>query len=185
MSIEAPTTVRAGDLTPALTALESLYQRALKNVHQRVSKDGRVSASLLNKHQLAAHGLAYLATELEAARQIVAWAERVASAGDAELEQSIAGAYVGELCRHLVGGIELGPCESIALTELGLEEADVAATLLSPKVQAVAERYASGEALCRLARVAVEKRSFGNWALDDETLEAIQTEFRRFVSQEV
>ncbi len=185
MSIEAPTSVRARDLDPAISALEALYAQALKNVHQQVSKDGRVSSGLLNKHQLAAHGLAYLATELEAARQIVAWAERVASAGEAELERSIAGAYVGELCRHLVGGVELGPCESIALAELGLEASDVAATLLSPEVRAVSERYASGEALCRLARVAAEKRSFGSWALGDETLEAVQTEFRRFVSQEV
>ncbi len=186
MNTEAPKTVRAGDLHPALTALEGVYERALKRVHALVSKDGRVSAGLLNRHQLAAHGLAYLATELEAARQVVAWAERVsASSDDAELELCIAGAYVGELCRQLVGGVELGPCESIGLSELGLEQEELAATLLSPKVQAIAERYASGEALCRLARLAVEKRSFGAWALDDETLEAVQTEFRRFVQSEV
>lgn len=186
MNTEAPKTVRAGDLHPALTALEAVYERALKRVHGLVSKDGRISAGLLNRHQLAAHGLAYLATELEAARQVVAWAERVsASTDDAELELSIAGAYVGELCRQLVGGVELGPCESIGLSELGLEPADVAETLESPKVQAIAERYASGEALCRLARLTVSKRSFGAWALGDETLDAVQTEFRRFVQSEV
>src|SRR4051794_5583608 len=36
----------------------------------------RVSAALLDKRQLGAHALAYLAMELEACRQLAAWAER-------------------------------------------------------------------------------------------------------------
>ena len=177
----SPRTLRGDDLAPAIQALDELYQRARKRVLDHVTEAGRISARLLDRHQLAAHALAYLATELEAARQLVRWSERV----HGELEQAIAGAYVGELCRALVGGVDLGPCESIALGQMWLEHDDVRDTLLTPQVQAVAERYASGDALCEIARMAHSQRSYGALGLGDDTLAAVQSEFRRFVESEV
>jgi (2S)-methylsuccinyl-CoA dehydrogenase len=181
-----PKTVRGDDLQPAIRALEELYNRALTRVRAHVLEAGRISSRLLDKHQLAAHALAYLATEIEAARQLVAWSERLDSAGRAtELERRIAGSYVGELCRSLVGGVDLGACESISLGEMWLERDDVAACLTQPRVLAITERYASGDAVCEVAEQAQAAGSFGDWGLDDDTLEAIRSEFRRFAEQEV
>lgn len=177
----APHTVRGDDLEPAIAALGELYARAKERVLGHVTEAGRISSRLLDRHQLAAHALAYLATEVEAARQLVAWSERVGG----DLERRIAGTYVGELCRQLVGGVDLGACESISLGQLWLEHDDVRETLGSPSVQALAERYGSGDAVCELARLAHEHGSFGSFGLDDETLSAIQSEFRRFVEREV
>jgi len=176
-----PHTLRGDDLEPAIAALAELTSRARTRVLGHVTEAGRISSRLLDKHQLAAHALAYLATELEAARQLVAWSSRVGG----ELEGRIAGTYVGELCRQLVGGVDLGACESVALGQLWLEADDVRDTLGQPRVQALAERYGSGDAVCELARLAHEQNSFGNPGLDDETLAAIQSEFRRFVEREV
>ena len=53
------------------------------------------------------------------------WSDRVGG----ELERAIAGGYVGELCRSLMGGIDLGPCESIALGQMWLEQDDIRDTL--------------------------------------------------------
>ncbi|MBX3182048.1 MAG: acyl-CoA dehydrogenase family protein [Polyangiaceae bacterium] len=183
--MSTPSVDIAAELQPALTALEALYGQALSHVRQLVTQGGRVSSRLLNQHQLAAHGLAYLATELEAARQVTRWAASVSEQRPADLERRIAGAYVGELCRQLGGGVELGPCESVSLTELGVSPALRAETLDAPSVRAVSERYASGEALCELAAAAQSAHSFGDPALGDETLVAIQAEFRRFTQQEV
>ncbi len=184
MSTPPPADI-ATELGPALAALESLYDHARGHVRQLVTTGGRVSSRLLNEHQLAAHALAYLATELQAARQVTRWAAALSEQKPAELEQRIAGAYVGELCRQLGGGVELGPCESVALTELGVSPALRAETLDAPSVRQVSERYASGAALCELAALAQAARSFGDPALGDETLAAISAEFRRFTQQEV
>ncbi len=63
----SPPTQRGDDLRPAITALEELYRRARKRVLDHVTEGARISSRSLDKHQLAAHALAYLATELEAA----------------------------------------------------------------------------------------------------------------------
>lgn len=181
-----PTTVRGHDLSPAILALEELYRRALGRVRGHVIEAGRISSRLLDKHQLAAHALAYLATELEAARQLTAWCNRLEEQQLAtELERRIAGCYVGELCRQLVGGVDLGSSESIALSQMWLEQDDIQSTLLAPRVLAITERYASGDAVCEIAELAHESGSFGAWGLADDTLEAIRVEFRRFADTEV
>ncbi|MCC6216144.1 MAG: acyl-CoA/acyl-ACP dehydrogenase [Polyangiaceae bacterium] len=176
----------AADLAPSLAALDSLYATALERVRPRVVDGGKIRSELLDRHQLACHGLAYLATEREAARQLAGWLARLEEAGTAtDLDRRIAGAYVGELCRATAGGIDIGPCESIAPADLGLDDAALRRTLLAPEVIAFAERHASGEALVALARSAVEGNGYGTHALGDDTLEAIQAEFRRFVAAEV
>ncbi len=173
------------ELLPALEALEQVYATALERVRALVTEHGKLSSKLLEQHQLGAHGLAYLATEVEASRQLYAWVQRLQAGGaDAAFERRLTGAYLGEAVRELVGGINLGPCESIALEDLGLSREDLA-PLAAPPVRSLSERHASGAALCALARQAVDTGSFGLLGLGDETLEAIQTEFRRFTKAEV
>ena len=89
----------------------------------------RISAKKMNANQLAAHAVAYLATELEACRQMAAWAERVGG----EYEGKVARAYVGEVARSVAGGIDLGACENIALADLGITEGDLRETVLHPR----------------------------------------------------
>ncbi|MBT8470520.1 MAG: hypothetical protein KJN97_17370, partial [Deltaproteobacteria bacterium] len=91
-----------------IEAIEAVYQRAHDNVKARVSEGDRISAKKLNAHQLAAHAVAYLATELEACRQLAAWADRVGG----EYEGKVARAYIGEVARSIVGGVDLGACEN-------------------------------------------------------------------------
>lgn len=173
-------------LSVPVSALEELFRRAQRSVLARVRDGQRVSSKKLNQHQLAAHGLAYLATELEAARQLTHWVSALATASRlTELERRLAGVYVGELVRTLSGGIDLGPCESIALEDLGLTDADLAATVREDGVRGFADTYASAECVCALARLAQKKSSFGDTLLDDDTLEAVRTEFRRFTDSEV
>ena len=62
-------------LEQQVEALESLYERALAKGKKRfVGDSGRADGKKLNQEQLAAHGLAYLATETQAARQLLEWA---------------------------------------------------------------------------------------------------------------
>ena len=79
-------------LNPLLSALEQVVSHDTRSVSERVVAGGRVASRALDAHQLAAHALAYLATELEAARQLIRWLQRVESRHEAELERRIAGA---------------------------------------------------------------------------------------------
>ena len=61
---------------------------AAEVVRDTVTADGKVSAGLLEANQTAAHGLAWMATYVEALRQMQAWAERLQKDGKfGEIEQ--------------------------------------------------------------------------------------------------
>src|ERR1700759_1894992 len=103
----------------AFSALESLYGEAREAVRARVSTGGKVAADKLDKEQLAAHALAYLRTEIQAAKQLEAWAAQPeASAYD----KLIAETYLAELVRSLRGGVDLGQTEIISLAEMGASD---------------------------------------------------------------
>lgn len=161
-------------------AIGGLYERALDRIRSKVLDGDRPSGRKLNQHQLPAHGLAYLATELEACRQLAAWAER--TGGDHE--RAIAGAYLGEVCRALRGGVDLGPCETVSLRDMGLRESDLAETILDDQIVAFVEENAKGDHLVEIARRAVEVGG-GSFGLGDPTLDEIRTQFSRFVDGEV
>jgi len=164
----------------ALSALETLYSLARANVRKRVIEGGKLSAALLDEHQLAAHAVAFLRTEFEAARQLDAWAGRSGK----PLESAIADAFIGELVRALPGGVRLGPAEQVALPDLGISDLDLRRTLLADAVQNWAASVASGDAIANLGR-GLRDSGFGNPGLDDETLDAMRAEFRKFCDKEV
>ena len=167
-------------MDPVVPAIGELYARARTKLRDRLVDGGKLNGKKLNEHQLAGHGLSYLATELEACRQLSTWAQRLGT----PYESAIANAYIGEVARTLRGGIDLGPCEHIALSELGLEASDLADTLLSEEVVAFSRRHASGEAYLNLAKQARD-RGVGNFGLEETMLSDIQSQFAKFVDAEV
>ncbi len=165
----------------ALASLERLFEVARGCVRARVVSEGdRLSAARLDEEQLAAHGLAYLGVELEAARQLHLWHGRVGG----DLERAIADLYTAELVRSLRGGIDLGQTELIPLAELGLDAETLARTILRPDVATWADVATRAKVYLDLARMA-EQAGWGSRGLDDETLVASQIEMRRFVEKEV
>jgi (2S)-methylsuccinyl-CoA dehydrogenase len=172
-----------------LLALETLYTAARTAVRARVvdAATGKLSAKRLDEEQLAAHAVAYLATEIEASRQLLAWALRVeAEGGDSSYERRLADVYVAELARLVRGGVDLGQTETISLAEIGVGADVVAATIESGSVGAFVDattRAAEYLAIASDARTRVTE-SAGR-GLGDETLLAIQREFRKLSDKEV
>jgi (2S)-methylsuccinyl-CoA dehydrogenase len=163
-----------------IEAIERLYQRAHDNVKAIVTEGDRVSAKKMNEKQLAAHAVAYMATELEACRQMASWAERVGG----EYEAKVARAYVGEVARSLAGGVDLGACESIALADLGIKDGDLRETILAPEVVAFSAEHANGDAYLEIAAYARD-HGMPNPGFEDEMLEEIRSQFAKFVDVEV
>jgi len=163
-----------------IEAIERLYQRAHDNVKAMVAEGDRISAKKMNQNQLAAHAVAYMATELEACRQMAQWAERVGG----DYEAKVARAYVGEVARSLVGGVDLAACECIGLSDLGIKDGDLRETILAPDVVAFAAEHASGQVYLEIAAHARD-HGMPNPGYDDDMLSEIQSQFAKFVDAEV
>jgi (2S)-methylsuccinyl-CoA dehydrogenase len=163
-----------------IEAIEGIYRRAHDNVKALVSEGDRISAKKLNANQLAAHAVAYLATELEACRQLADWSERVGG----DYEGKVARAYIGEVARTIVGGVDLGACENISLSEVGITDGDLRETVLRPEVVAFSAEHSSGQVYLELAAHARE-HGFPNPGFGDEMLDEIRSQFSKFVDAEV
>ncbi|MGY8995116.1 MAG: acyl-CoA dehydrogenase family protein, partial [Alphaproteobacteria bacterium] len=87
----------------ALSAAEALYDAARRGVREMVvGPENRVDAKLVNRHQHAAHGLAWVATYVEALRQMLRWAQELEQAGKfGELEQLTLQIAFGEYLAQL------------------------------------------------------------------------------------
>jgi (2S)-methylsuccinyl-CoA dehydrogenase len=175
------------DLAQAATlALEALLTDAARRVRDKVSVEGRIVGRVFDREQRAAHGLAWLATYVEAVRQLAAYAERMARNGAlGELEEHLVRIGLGEFAAQIAGGIPISQGEIARASDLGLSAAQLAARL----DQTVEELIATGNTAERRARVIELMRSHhgatvGAAGLDD-TLESIREEMRKFADSEV
>ena len=57
--------------------LKSLNEKAIKKLRDLVEIDNKVSSAMIEEHQSAAHGVAWLATYTESISQMVNWAENL------------------------------------------------------------------------------------------------------------
>jgi len=171
----------------SLPALETMLGSAKASVSAMVSRDGRVSAALLEQHQTAAHGLAWLATYVEALCQMQGWAERLqAEAKFGEIEQLIHQIAFGEYLCQIQGGIPMSQGEITRLQDIGLTRDDQH-TLMIPAVMTLARSGNSQAARMRLVELMQDnhgRATIGATGLDDE-LEMIRDQFRRFADEKV
>ena len=61
----------------ATATAEALLADATYKIRERVTTDGRPASRLFDREQRATHGLAWLATYVEAVRQLAAYAQRM------------------------------------------------------------------------------------------------------------
>jgi (2S)-methylsuccinyl-CoA dehydrogenase len=175
-----------GALAPAVSAVDALLADALRAVGERVTIAGRAVARILDREQRATHGLAWLATYVEALRQLAAYAERLAERGEfGEVEELIVRIGAGEFLAQIVGGIPMSQGEIVRLADLGLSAAAVAARI----TPAVEHLMASGNTAPRRARLAELMRERAEATVGacglDETLESIREEMRKFADDQV
>ena len=166
----------------ALPQVESLLATSQAKVKAKVSEAGRVSAAKLEEHQFAAHALSWLATYVEALRQLRAWAERLDGQGRfGAMEALIVQIGFGEYLAQIAGGIPMSQGEMARLSDLELswQPQDAAATLI-----AQGNSPAARSELVSLMRDNHGRATFGVSGLDEE-LEMIRDQFRRFADDRV
>jgi len=166
----------------ALPAVEDILSRAKDAVRAQVEEGGRVSGKLIETHQTAAHGLAWLATYAQSLRQMQTWAERLQADGRfGEVEQLIHQIAFGEYLSQISGGIPMSQGEILRLQDIGLDRDDMQG-LTRPEVVRLTRTGNSQAARMRLVELMQEQAAnitVGATGLDDE-LEMIREQFRRF-----
>jgi (2S)-methylsuccinyl-CoA dehydrogenase len=176
-----------GLVADAAAAAATLRDRARDAVRAMVAPTGRVSASLLEQHQSAAHALAWIATYAEALRQMHLWSVRLEGQGRfGEIEQLILQIGAGEYLWQLYGGLPMSQGEFARPQDAGLTQADQA-MLMVPAVMTLTQQGNTDAARRRLATLIAAQgpaSSYGATGLDDE-MEMIRDEFRRFAEERV
>ena len=171
----------------AAPAAEAVCDIAKTKLRALVSYEGRVVNSLIEEHQTAAHGFAWVATYVESLRHMQNWAEALqASDRFGEVEQLIHQIAFGEYLCQLAGGIPMNQGEIFRLQDIGLTFEDLAPL----RAGAAAFLAASGNtqaARLRLVTLMQEREAdtmLGASGLDEE-LEMIREQFRRYAVEKV
>jgi (2S)-methylsuccinyl-CoA dehydrogenase len=173
-------------LGDAVTALEALLGDARRAVSERVTVEGRLVSRRFDSEQRATHGLAWLATYVEAIRQLAHYAHALGDAGAfGEIEELLVRIGAGEYLAQVLGGIPMSQGEIVRLADLGLSAAAVAARI-NPAVEHL---IATGNTPQRRARLIELMRqqhdaTVGACGLD-ETLDSIREEMRKFADDRV
>ncbi|MCJ7528535.1 MAG: acyl-CoA dehydrogenase family protein [Methyloceanibacter sp.] len=194
MTVAETVTVRAAPSAPELISLldeaakaaTTLRASAVEAVSAKVSSGGKIDASALEREQRAAHGLAWIATYVEALVQIASYARRMDGEGRfGEMESLLVQIGAAEYLSQLSGGVTMSQGETARLHELGVKESDQAA-FLTPAVRALM-RSSTPESRARVVALIKDSQgnaTFGDTGLD-ETLAAIREEMRRFSDAEI
>ena len=170
----------------AAEAAEALLADATVKVRERVVMDGRLAPRLLDREQRATHGLSWLATYVEAVRQLAAYAERSSDAAQlGETEELLVRIGLGEYLAQIQGGIPISQSEIVRLSDLGLSPA-AAAARMTPEVLALIASGNTAENRARLVELIGDGHAatVGVCGLED-TLESIREEMRKFADSEV
>jgi (2S)-methylsuccinyl-CoA dehydrogenase len=155
-------------------------------IRARVTEGGALNSDLIEREQHACHGLAWLATYVQAITQITAYAERLSVDGRlGELEALLTQIGAGEYVTQILGGIPMSQSETVRFHELDLTPEDRDAFATPAVVTLIKANSPEARArLVELVRQAEGSGHFGDGGLD-ETLEAMRGEMRRFVEAEV
>ncbi len=170
-----------------LPAIDGVMAKAKGSVRALVSDGDRVSGALIETHQTASHGLAWLATYAQALHQMHNWAQRLeANDSFGEVEQLILQISFGEYLWQIYGGIQMNQGEIVRLQDLGLGQDDMR-DLMAPEVMTLTQTgntQAARSRLCELMQEQAANLTVGATGLDEE-LEMIREQFRRFSLEKV
>jgi (2S)-methylsuccinyl-CoA dehydrogenase len=182
---EAAASRLTGQTGEYLAAADLLLARATDAVRAQVAPHGTMEPVLLEREQHAVHGLAWLATYVAALRQMHAWARRLEELGRlGELERLMLRAAAGEYLARIAGGIPMSQGEIARLHELHLEPAAISAFGDDPAVRHAILDGTSAPLRARLASL-IKGGDCGDWGLEDDTLDMVREQFRRFADEQV
>ncbi|MBO0766570.1 MAG: acyl-CoA dehydrogenase family protein [Hyphomicrobiaceae bacterium] len=171
-----------GRYAQAVADAERLLHYARAAVRDRIDAGGGLDAE-----QAAGHGLAWVATYVEALRQMLGWARRLTAADRFGWpEQLLLGCAFGEYLAQIAGGIPMSQGETVRPAALGVPRAEVRRfeDAVQDLVAAGCAAATNAELGQLIAAQPEATTTFGDTGLD-ETLDAMRHQMRRFAVAEV
>ena len=171
----------------AVLAANAVSDIAKMKLRLLVSDEGRIVNSLIEDHQTAAHGFAWVATYVESLRQMQKWAEELQALQKfGVVEQLIHQIAFGEYLCQLAGGIPMNQGEILRLQDIGMTQDDLA-PLRDPGPNLLAKNGNTQSARVQLVTLMQERKAdtiLGASGLDEE-LEMIRETFRRYAQEKI
>jgi (2S)-methylsuccinyl-CoA dehydrogenase len=175
MTVTQSSGLRTQDSSRLLRAGETVLEAALES--GRRTMDG---GTTIDEHQVHAERLAYGATELRAAREMIAYAGRIREAGPPDpLAEEQALAYTAEVVHRLRSQVEG------AFDEFGVDEALLEREAGSREVRGLIREGMAEARLRAIGRQVIEMRGANQAPLGDEELELVRRSVRDFAKAEV
>jgi len=164
-----------------VSAAERILGLAKTGVRGAIAEAGGLEAA-----QHAAHGLAWLATTVEALRQMAGWADRLHGGGNLRsLERGLLAAAFAEYAGQIAGGIPMSQGETVRLAALGVARGEIRA--FEDTASTLIDAGSARSLRARLAALIGEQHgatTYGHSGID-ETLAQIHEQMRRFSQAEV
>ena len=172
----------------ALSSAETLYEQARRNVRRIVSDpEHGFQAARLDVNQHAGHGLAWMATYVEALRQMLRWARALQGAGRlGETEKLILQLAYAEYLSQLSGGIPMSQVEMVRPYDFELDDETIA-HFRTGDVRRLTHAGRNHMVWARLAELLSENADSGGFgeAGLDEDLVMVRDQFRRYADERV
>ena len=171
----------------AIAGIEKLASAYLETLAGKVILDNAIDAVSLERHQFIAHGYAWVATYLEAVKQLAQWSKQLQAQGSfTELEQQIFKVGTGGYLQQLLHGIAMSQDEVIRPGDF-MSPVKPVELLADDSITALINDGNTNVNRLRIVELiadAEQTGEFGEPALDD-TLTMVSGQFRRFADEEI
>ena len=167
-----------------LSELESISEVAKGILSKNVCSNGKVDNVLLEKFQNEAHGFAWFETYRFSLRETLSWYNTLKKQNkDSELESCVLVYAFSEYLNQMRHGIMISQSEVIRPSTLGLEDNSFS-FCDTPDVKELISYGISGSVKQSMMN-SIENGIFPNLGLNDDTLDMIQDQFKKFTDEEI
>ena len=167
-----------------LSELESISKAAKEILSQNVFNNGKVDNTLLEKFQHEAHGFAWFETYRFSLRETLSWFNKLKEQNkSSELESSILVYAFSEYLNQMRHGIMISQSEVIRPSTLGLEDNIFSFCDASDVKELIS--YGISDSVKQTMIDSIENGIFPNLGLNDDTLDMIQDQFKKFTDEEI
>ncbi len=171
-------------LKSILNKLEILSNKSKDFLKSALTKDSRIDNQLLEINQFQTHGFAWFETYRIGLRETFNWYTRLASDDKAsEIDASITLFAFAEYITQMSNGIMMSQSEIIRPKDLGLESSDF--NFLNDKEIKDLIDIGLSDKIKKVIVDSLDKDLFASLGLNDETLEMIQDQFKKFTQEEI
>ena len=168
----------------SLKALNELVNKAKISVKQKVIKDNSLDSNLLEKEQFICHGFAWLKTYNIALREILNWAKKLDKNKKIfDIEKLILQSAFSEYLSQIIGGIPMWQSEIIRAHDFDIKEEDINLFLIE-EIKELIKYGNTSDVKIQIAKL-ISDKNYGNVGLEDETLQMIQDQFKKFSEEQV